>query len=192
MAVMTPYNQIVGTCKFYLAAYGATEPAINATPDPTLWVEFGSTDGDQVVTDDGDLTKFKDNDHLGSVKAVLPEQDVMVKATLANSTQEMLARIKSNVSQVVTTTSGGANVKKLAFKRQINPTEYALLMRGSSDSPYGNFPGQNYFPRGVFNGASEITRARDGRQETEFEFHVLEDDAQADGYQMGWGTVQIS
>lgn len=189
MAVMHPYAQLVGTIKIYLAPYGEAEPNINSVPGAN-WIEMGETEGEQSIEEAGDLTKFYDNDHQGPVKSVLPQEDIMVNFTLVNMTMEKVARIKRNVAAVVSTTMNGVNVKRMPFKRGPNQTEYALLWRGEADSPYGNLPGQNYFPRGAFNGAGTRTRAKDGRQAVESQFHVFEDDAQTEDYKMGWGTVQ--
>jgi hypothetical protein len=189
MAAMQPYAQLVGTVKIYLAPYGEAEPNINSVPGAN-WIELGATEGEQSIEEAGDLTKFYDNDHQGPVKATLPQEDIMVNFTLVDMTLEKVARIKGNVSAVVSTTMNGVNVKQLPFKRGATPTEYALLWRGEADSPYGMLPGQNYFPRGVFNGAGTRTRAKDARQAVESQFHVLEDDNQSEGKRMGWGTVQ--
>lgn len=189
MAEMRPYAQLVGTVKIYLAPYGEAEPNINSTPGAN-WIELGATEGEQSIEESGDQTKFYDNDHQGAVKTTLAQEDIMVNFTLVDMTPEKVARVKRNVSSIVSTTMNGANVKRVPFKRGPTATEYALVMIGLADSPYGVLPGQNYFPRGVFNGAGTRTRAKDGRVAVESQFHVLEDDAQTEDNRLGWSTVQ--
>jgi hypothetical protein len=57
MAAMAPYSQLTGVLKVYLAAYGETEPNINATPGAN-WIELGPTDGEQSIEVTGPLTYF--------------------------------------------------------------------------------------------------------------------------------------
>lgn len=190
MAVHTPYSQIVGVCRLYLAAAGTAPPAVNATPGAS-WVELGATEGDQTVAKEGPLEYFYDNKHQGPVKSHRPQEDVFVRGTLVELTLEDVGRLISSVGNV-TSAAGPPAVKKLPFRAGEAPTEYALLMRGAADSPYGNYPGQNYFPRGVFEGEFERVRSKTDRDAIEFEYHVLEDDTQADGYEMGWSEVQTS
>ena len=189
MAAMTPYAELTGTVKVYLAPYGEAEPVINATPSGN-WVELGPTEGEQEIEEAGELTHFYDNDHQGPVKSTRAEENIMVRFNLVGLTLEHVARVKSALANVVSTTSGGATVKRLGFKKGATPTEYALLLRGDADSPYGILPGQNYFPRGVFEGEGTRTRAKDGRPAVESTFMVLEDDAQSDANRLGWATVQ--
>lgn len=189
MASMQPYSQLTGTLKVYLAAYGEAEPDISTTPGGN-WIELGPTDGEQAIEEAGDLTKFYDNDHQGPVKGTRAQEDLMVRFTVVNSTLEQIARVKRSVAAVVSTTMGGQNVKRLPHKKGATPTEYALLLRGDADSPYGVLPGQHYFPRGLFAGAGTRTRTKDGRPGIESIYHVLEDDAQTEDNKMGWETVR--
>jgi len=189
---MTPYAQLVGPVDVYVAPYGTAEPAIDAAV-PSTWYKLGPTTGDQTIEHSGDLEVFRDNDHQGPVKVTRPEEDLMVTFTVVDMTYEKYARIINDVGKIATSTSGSANVKRLPFKRGATPTNYALLMRGSADSPYGLYPGQNYIPRCVQSGNPAPARGKATRAELECEFMTLEDDAQAsDDDKMGWGTVQIS
>ncbi len=190
MAVQAPYTQLVGTVTFFLAPASTAEPAVNATPSAT-WTELGTTDGDQIIEKKGPLTKFYDNSHQGPVKSHRPEENVMVRATLVNLTLEDVARITNDLNLLVSA-AGPPAIRQLPFKSGETPVEYALLMKGVSDSPYGDFPGQNYFPRVVFEGEFTRTRSKTDRDAIEFEATVLEDDNQPKGREMGWATVQIS
>jgi hypothetical protein len=189
MASMAPYSQLTGVLKVYLAAYGETEPNVNATPGAN-WIEVGPTDGEQSIEETGPLTYFYDNNHISAVKATRPQEDHMYHFTLVGLTLEQVARIKAAAASVVSTTMNGATVKRLPTKRGYTPTTYALLFKGDADSPYGVLPGQRYVPYGVFEGEATYTRAKDGRPGIETTFHALEDDAQAAGSELGWDTVQ--
>lgn len=189
MAAATPFAQLVGPCKVYLAPYGTAEPAVNTTPGAS-WVEFGPTTGDQNISKDAPNTYFYDNDHSGPVTNVTPQEDGTVTFTLVNMTHELVARVLHNVSQI--TTASTPNVSRIPFKSGFYSTRYALLVKGEADSPYGNYPGQWYFPMVVSEKSFEITRGKENRQELPCEFRVLEDDAQVDANRMGWSTVQTS
>lgn len=188
MAATTPYDQLVGTVTIYLATYGTAEPDVTTTPGAS-WVELGCTEGDQVYDEQGELTKFYDNCHQGPVKTTLGQQDPMITFNLVGLTLEHVARVIRTVGAVSTPS---ASLKRLALKRTAAQTEYALVFKGSADSPYGNYPGQIYLPRGVFDGKLDITRSKTGRPAVAVTFHALEDDTQSEMDRLGWMTVQVS
>ncbi len=189
MAVNTPYAQLVGPCKVYLAPYGTTEPTVTSAPSGS-WVELGATTGDQTESKDASATLFYDNDHQGAVKGVTPQEDVKVMFTLANLTHNHFARILSSIANI--TTAASPNVSRVPLKSGYTQTEYALVVRGDGDSPFGNYPAQWYIPRGFFEKALSLTRGKTARAELECTFLVLEDDAQSDGNRLGWTTAQTS
>jgi hypothetical protein len=191
MAATTPYDQLVGTLTFYMAAASTAEPAVNTTPGAS-WIELGCTEGDQVIAaEEGDLTKFYDNCHQGPVKAVRPQEDPQVRGRIVSLTLENIARLIGDVADV-TSSAGPPAIKRLAVKKGFTLTEYALLVKGTADSPYGNFAAQHYYPRGVFEGKFVRTRGKTARDMIDFIFHVLEDDTQTDGNELGWMTAQTS
>jgi hypothetical protein len=191
MSAMKPWAELIGKADIYVAPYGEAEPAIDAAVGGN-WVLLGATDGDQTIKFAGAHTFFRDNDHTGPVSARRPEEDVMVEFTIVHSTLENIARVMHNVSHITTTTSGAAAVKKMGFRRGQVPTEYALLMRGETDSPYGLYRGQNYIPRCISDAEPELTRGKDTRAEIACSFVALEDDAVSEDYRLGWSTVQTS
>lgn len=188
MAANTPFDQLVGTVSIFIAAYGVAEPAVDTTPGAG-WVELGCTEGEQSYTEEGELTKFYDNCHQGAVKTTLGQQDPLVSFNLVGLSLENVARTLRSVSAV---TNPSATTRRLGLKRPAAQTEYALLFKGAADSPYGNFPGQIYLPRGVFEGKLTLVRSKTGRPAVACVFHVLEDDAQAELDRLGWMTVQTS
>lgn len=190
MAFIAPYAQLTGTVKVYLAPYGEAEPALNTTPGGN-WVEFGATTGEQSIEHQGDITMFYDNDHQGPVTATRPEENVIVGFTLANMTLEHYARALHSVSNL-TDSASPVNNRKMPLKRGAVPTQYAILMRGQADSPYGLYPAHTYIPRVMSTASPTVTRAKDGRAELECQFTALEDDAQAEADRLGWSRAQTS
>ena len=168
---------------------GSTVPDIDATPT-SPWVELGCTDGEQSLQHAGALTYFRDNCHQGPVKAVRPEEDVIIAFNLVGLTLENYAYVLHEASKV-TTTTGTPDTKDIPLKRGYTPTEYAMVFKGEALSPYGAWPGMYVIPRGVFDGEPQPTYAKDGRAGLEVEFHALEDDDQSDSDDgLGWLLVQ--
>jgi hypothetical protein len=180
----------VGPVKIYVAAASTAEPDVNATPGGS-WTELGATDGEQNINKDADMLTFSDNDHQGPVKGVTPEENLTVEFTLVNMTHAHFARIVSSVANI-TTAVGPPAVSRVPLKSGYNPTEYAILLKGLADSPFGNFAAQTYIPRGAFEKTFEIVRGKENRAELDCVFHVFEDDTQTELNKMGWTTAQTS
>lgn len=194
MAYSSPFNQITGALKAYIADYGTAEPNINQDPTSVpAWVSLGTTDGDQSIEISGALTFFRDNDHTGPTKTVREEEDVAITLTIVDSTHAIISRALSDVGKITTGTMNGANISRMPLKRGAQQKAYALLLRGAYDSPYGQFPGQYYVPLVVSDSEPSPTRGKGNRQEWEVKFNALEDDAQSnEDMRLGWQTVQIS
>ncbi len=187
---MEPYAQLVGKCDIYIAPAGESEPDVDDAPAGN-WVLLGETDGDQSVAHSGGLTYFRDNDHTAPVKAARGEEDVNIAFTLVKMTQENYARIIHDVSKVATH-AGPPATKTMPLKRGTSLTEYALLLRGAVDSPYGNYPGQYYVPRCVSDAEPTVSKGKTTRSQLECKFVALEDDDQSDGEELGHWTVQTA
>jgi hypothetical protein len=190
MAASTPYGQLIGPCKIYVAAASTAEPDVSLTPG-AAWTELGATTGEQVVGKEGDMLLFYDNDHQGPVKGAIPQEDIMATFILANLTHAHYSRIINNVGKI-TTAAGPPAVSRVPLKSGYIPTEYALLIKGLADSPFGNYPAQTYLPRGAFEKAHELTRGKENRAELACTFRVFEDDTQTEDNKMGWTTAQTS
>lgn len=163
---MTPFNQLTGVLKVYIAAYGTSIPAIGST---TGYTELGATDGEQTIAHEGELEFFFDNDNQSAVKAVRPEEKHTYTFNLVGLSLENYAKV---LGGTVTTAT---DEKKLTLKRGFHPTEYSLILTGNAFSPYGNYAARYVVPRGVFSNDLEITLAKDGRPSMECEFTALED-----------------
>lgn len=190
MSVNTPYNRLAGTFTVYIAPTGEAEPAVDSAPAGN-WEELGPTDDAQEISHGGALEYFRDNDHQGPVKAVRPEEMVTITMTIVGLDQENYAKVLHADSNVATD-AGPPATKTMPVKRGFNPTEYAILLRGSSNSPYGDFPGQWYYPRAVAGGEPTPSYSRDGSPGLEVEWAVLEDDTESAGEEMGVWTVQTA
>ena len=187
MSCMEPFAQITGTARIYLAPVREAPPAVNTLPAGN-WIYLGETDGDQTIEHSGALTLFRVNERTGPVKAVRPEEDVVASFTLVELTLENYARVLHEVNNVLT--SATPDRREMPFKRGSCPVEYALLMLGIADSPYGLYPAYNYLPRVVSDAEPTVTRARDGRAALEAMYRALEDYNAAPGYELGYAVAQ--
>lgn len=163
---MTPFNQLTGVLKVYIATYGTSIPAIGST---TGFAELGATDGEQTIAHEGELEFFFDNDHQSAVKAVRPEEKHTFTFNLVGLSLENYAKV---LGGTVTTVD---DEKKMTLERGFQPTEYSMLLVGNAFSPYGNYAARYVIPRGVFSNDLEITLAKDGRPALECEFTALYD-----------------
>lgn len=190
MSTSSPYEQLIGVWKVYIAPAGTAEPSVASAPSGA-WSLLGPTNEDQEIEHGGALEFFRDNDGTGPIKATRPEEDVIVRFTVVGLTQENYAKIISSAAAISTDVSP-VNSKQMNLKRGLVPTEYALILRGESDSPYGNFPAHYYIPRMVQGSEPTQTRGKDQRPGLECEFYALEDRSQAAGEEMGLWRVQTS
>ncbi len=192
MSGMQPFAQLIGPADVYVAVYGTAIPNIDATPG-VAWAKLGPTSGDQTIRLLRETSYWQDNDGLGDVTARNINAGAEAEFTLVGLTYENLGRILHNIANVSTATSGAVSVKELPFSVDYVPTEYAILVRGVTDSPYGVYPAQNYIPRGIFADTTEMTKGRSTRAEVPCLFHGLRDDAQnIELRKFGWSQAQIS
>lgn len=190
MTNFAPFNQLIGALKVYVAAVGTAAPDVDEAPSGS-WTLLGPTDGGQQIAHMGGLTYFRDDDHQGPVKVVRPEEDVRVSFSVVGLTLENYARVLHAAGGVVSDTDPAT--KSVHLKRGATPTQYAMLLRGSAISPYGNFPGQYVIPKGVFDGEPEPSFTKDSRAALAVEFRALEDDTQADlNNSLGYLIVQTA
>jgi len=183
-----PFAILVGTLDVYIAPAGETPPAVNTTPAGN-WLSLGYTDGDQAIEHAQTVEYKRVNETTGPLKSVRTEEDHIVTMTLVNLTLETYARVLENVANVATVT-GPPHVRNLPLKRGASMTRYALLLKGTAHSPYGNYPAQVYVPITVIDGSPKLVRTKSFASGLEVEFHALEDDSQATGYELGWMTAQ--
>lgn len=190
MSANEPFDMLTGPVTVYIAPATEAEPDVDETPAGN-WTELGATDGEQTIAWTGDLELHRDNDHTMPVKATRPEQQLQITLPIVGLTLENLGYILNDVANVAED-AGPPAIKQLANARDFDLVEYSLLLKGSADSPYGAFPGQNYIPRCVAGGEPEIVRGKEGHPTAEVVFEVLADDDQSAGEEMGWATVQTA
>jgi hypothetical protein len=189
MGTTTPFSQLTGALQIYLAPKIEGEPLVNATPAGN-WVLIGATDGDQKVKHVGAVVWLRDNDHTGPVKGVRPIEDILITVMVVGLTLENYSKMINALGNLTTATS--PNSTKMPLKRDQTLSEYSLLFKGLSSSPYGNFPGQYYIPRCVQAGEPELVFGKGNRPGLLVEFHPLEDDTQSVNDKLGWFRVQTS
>lgn len=187
----SPFEQLTGPCKVWVAPYGEPVPEINITP-AGQWQLLGATDGDQKLKHGAKTQMWGDNDHQGKIKVVRTEEDIDLKFKIVDIPLENYAMVISSVSRIVTgvTTTVPVPYKKLPLKRGPVLFEYAVLFRGNTASPYGLYPGMYVLPRCVNVSEPETTWGKNQRVSLECGFQVLEDDAQAEDDMLGWLVVQ--
>lgn len=190
MAAKQPFDRLIGPVDIYIGPVGETVPDVDTTPAGN-WVEVGPTDGGQTLEHQGSAELLHDDDHTGPVKAVRPEEGLVMSTVIVGLTLENYARVLNTVSNV-STDAGPPAIKQIPMKRGYIPNEYAMLLRGEAHSPYGDLPAQYVLPRGFFDGEPAPTYVKDEGAGLEIEFMVLEDDAQATGDEMGYLQAQTS
>ena len=171
-----PYELLTGVGTIYIAPANSTMPVLTAAPtDP--WVSCGETDDGVKVRKTQNIETFSSDQRTGKKKAIRTEEGVEVETNLQEGTLENLANV---INGTVTDTAPGAGtIGKRALKLHAGAevTEYALLFRGKS--PYGNFPGQYYVPRGFMDDDVEQEYKKDGIALIPVKFVALEDLAAA-------------
>jgi hypothetical protein len=190
MAENSPFDQITGTLAFYVGPVGEAVPDVSAAPAGN-WYFLGFTDGEQVLTHAGPLTKFYINEAQGPQKAVRPQEDPVFTFGLVQLTLETWATVLSQAANV-TAAAGPPAIKSMPLKRGRTPTEYALLARGSTQSPYAALPAQVIIPRGSFDDEPTPTFAKDGRAMLECQFMAWEDTTVAAADSLGWIEAQTA
>jgi hypothetical protein len=166
VANQKPYEILTGVGTLYIAALGATVPAITATPS-TFWTSVGDTEGGVKLTIDQKITAFSSDQKTAPVKAIRTEESGMVETKLVNATLETLALLNSQ------TVSSATSFKSIGLYRGATVTPFAALYRG--DSPYGPFPRQYAIPAGYFDGPIEIEHTKDGNVQVPLQFVLLAD-----------------
>lgn len=169
-----PYEILVGVGTLYIAPAGTAMTALGTTPSGA-WIELGETDGGVKVTKTQNIETFSSDQRTGKVKAVRTEEGVTIEVNLQEATLENLANV---VGGDVTDTAAGVSTigkRSLPLHAGAEVDEFALLFRG--DSPYGNYPGQFYVPRGFMDDDVEMEFTKDGKTLIPVKFEALEYDA---------------
>lgn len=199
MATQTPYAQLVGTWKFWVAAASTAIPAIDAAPSGD-YTELGSTDGDQSFNWQGGLTAFTNNEWNAPLKHIRPDANFTVNASLVDLTLEKWVRALGMAASAVTAgvTSGTETVSKMPLRRPYIPERFALLARGgaietaNTMSAYGATPAQLWIPQCVVDGDAAVTFGKATRGAVPFVFKAEVDTSQSAGEEFGYLMMQTS
>jgi len=167
-----PYELLTGVGTIYIAPSGSTMPVLTAAPTAP-WVSCGETDDGVKVRKTQNIETFSSDQRTGKKKVIRTEEGMEVEANLQEGTLENLVTMVNGT--VVTTAAGAGVIGKKALKMHAGAevTEYALLFRGKS--PYGNFPGQYYVPRGFMDDDVEQEYKKDEVTLIPLKFIALED-----------------
>ena len=184
------FNQLVGSLHVFLAPCGTAPPEVQVEPaDP--WLRFGPTDGGQKIDDSATMTYFRDDDHMVPTAVVQSDQTVKIDMTIIGMSLEQQSKIQNSAEKVRDLVGTTVPTRRMPLKRLVWPQQYAMLLRGQALSPYGQYPGQYYIPRGVFDGNRTREHTKVGRVSLSVSFNLLEDTEQehADDT-LGWLDVQ--
>lgn len=166
------YQVLTGVGTVYIAAAGTAAPATVDTAPGESWTSLGETDGGVKVTKTQNIETFTTDQRTGNVKAVRTEEGLMVETNLVEATLENLANVIGGTVADTAPGAGTIGTRALKMHAGATVTEYALLFRGSS--PYGNFAGQYYVPRGFMNDDVEMDFVKDDKVLIPVKFEALE------------------
>ncbi len=176
MGLTNAYEILTGVGTLYVAPADEAMPDVDATPAGN-WSEMGETEGGVTVTPSQNINKLYTDQRTGPVKAVRDEEGLLIETNLVQATLENLAQVMGG--QTVTDTPPGASTigtREMGMTRGGDVSEYALLFRGESQSPYGSsYPAQVYIPRGYFDGENGMEFTKDGDVLIPVAFEALED-----------------
>lgn len=171
-----PYEILVGVGNLYIAPSGTAKTALGSSPSGS-WIDLGESEGGVKVRKTQNIETFTSDQRTGKVKAVRTEEGLTIEVNLHEATLENLANVIGGT--VTDTAAGVGTIGKRSLPLHAGPevTEFALLFRG--DSPYGNYPGQFYVPRGYMDDDVEMEFTKDGKVLIPVKFEAMEYDAAA-------------
>lgn len=179
MANVSPFEILAQPFVAYYGAVGATFPAVDADPTAPTWTKIGtsgdlnySTDGVTVIHSQA-VEIFRPLGDGGPRKIFRTEEDLIVRFVLADLTLEQYRLALNN--NAVTTDAPADGLKKIGLTRGLNLTPMALLVRGLTASPYGNFPAQYEVPICVNVAATEVNHRRTSPAMLSLDFQALVD-----------------
>jgi len=177
-----PYEVHAAPLTLYYAAVGATFPALLTTP-PIAWTKLGQN-GDLNYMDDGikithpmTTKPFRGLGDPGTLKEFIDTEDLMIEVTVADWRLEVHAQaLNQNTVSTVAPGVGSAGYKKMGLSRGIILSEFALLVRGTRASAYGDdYVAQYEIPRVVQIGEPNPVARRSDPFGLLFKFKALVD-----------------
>jgi hypothetical protein len=185
MGLENAYEVLSGAGTLYVADADTAMPEVDATPGAS-WTELGETEGGVTVTPGREIEELRTDQRTGPVKAISPEESLLIETALAQATLENLAKVMGGVT-VTDNAAGASSVgnREMGLYRGSSVNEYALLFK--ADSPYGSsYKAQYWVPRGYFGGEQGMEYVKDDKVVIPVEFHALEDlDASSEAERFG-------
>ncbi|HFC09069.1 MAG TPA: hypothetical protein ENJ54_04310 [Chloroflexi bacterium] len=184
---MDAYQILVGVGSIYVAPANTPKPDLAAEPG-SEWVYLGETEDGVTATKSQSIAEHKSDQRTGPIKATRTDESMTIATKLVAATLENLsvaiggATVNDNPPQ-----TGVIGTRNMGLYLGGEVKEFAILFRGSS--PYGDYPGQFYVPRGYFGGEVGLEFKKDKETVIPVEFHALEDLNVADPT-MRFGVVE--
>jgi hypothetical protein len=182
-----PYEIVIGApFTVWLAVVGTAFPDIGEAP-AVAWVKVG-TNGEKNYHEDGvkishpqTIEMIRTLGSTGPVKAVRPDEALIIAFTLLDLTMEMYKlALNSNTVTDTAAASGVGGSRSMPILRGFDVAQRAMLVRGPSpyaDSMYLDFR----IPRVVHTGEPEIVFKKDAPAGLEMKFEAIEDPDYANG-----------
>jgi tetrahydromethanopterin S-methyltransferase subunit B len=183
-----PYEILTGVGDLYIAALGATFPAVDAVPG-AAWRHLGYTQDGLTIKMSQKIEKINVDQETGAVKAARSEESMTIETNLAESTLENLA---DHIGTTVTDVAPGAGTigtREVGHYRSGYVKTFAVLFRGTS--AYGNYPAQTQIPVCYIDGDIEQKFDKSKNPVIKVAFEALVDpDAASDVFKFGKTVMQ--
>jgi hypothetical protein len=176
---------VAGPLKVYIAPFGTAFPTLNEEPDAS-WTLIG-TNGDMNYSEEGvtvshsaTYNKTRTAGAAGPIKAHLDNEDLMIRLTLIDITEEQYAVALNN--QTVNATAAGVGTMgqtKMGLSRGVRPVaEFALVARGLSPKDE-TLPMQYCIPRCINESSPEVVHRKGVGAALALQLAALEDPSAA-------------
>ena len=156
MANVKPFEIVAGPAKAWIAATGTAFPALTAAESAfgTQWIALGQTDGGVKVKHSQTVNEILTDQVTAPVKAVREQEGLEISMNLAELS---LANYAVALNQGISGANVAAGERNTELYRGGSQVEtVALLVRGPSLSPYGDFNLQYEVPAVYEAGEPEI------------------------------------
>lgn len=163
-----PYSVLAGPADVYLAANGATFPAVTEVPPAETWTAIGKTEGGVTVRHTQTVNQITADQYTGPIKAIRTEEGLEVSFSIVDQTLENYALVMDGVTVTL-----AAKVKSIPLHKEVSVDLRALLIRGRS--AYGNYPAQYKVPVCYQSESPEVSFVKDDKSVLACVWTALED-----------------
>ncbi len=180
----TPFDIIAGPAEVFVAPVAESMPLIDTDPPGGNWVTLGRTEGGITVTHDETIELLRVDQASGPVKAIRPEESLVIAFSLAEIDLEAYARVMNDASVTDNAASSGvAGERSIPLRQGFGVSRFAMLIRGPS--PYMDAFLQYEIYIAVQTGSPSLVFVRDDKSVLEVEFNAIEDPSKADTLKFG-------